>query len=273
MVYAFVVLHYMSVEDTIECVNSIIQSIKSSINYYIIVVDNGSPDNSIRILKNKLIDSRIIIIHNENNLGFAKGNNVGFQFAKQKLHADFIALVNNDTCIYQENWIEKCIELYNKYHYAVLGPDIINLQGEHLNPYVAPQWTVNKLRIARIKQYVKIFLLCIGITINRPRNIHDLVCKNTLNENLHGACLIFSPIYVKHFDGLYDKTFLYMEEDILILRLKKYNMNSLYSPELKILHKEDRSTIASSSSTKEMEIKKIKNWIDSSIIYENLIRK
>lgn len=271
--FAFVVLHYMSAKDTIECVNSILNNVKSTSEYRIIVVDNGSPDGSLHTLQSVLTNPNVVIIHNERNLGFAKGNNTGFLYAKNKLNADFVALLNNDTCIYQEEWIDKCIKLYDQYHYAVLGPDIINLKNEHQNPFIGTQWTISKLRWTRFKQYVKILLLYCGFTIRKkPEQNQSNYTDNLENVYLHGACWIFSPIYINKFDGLYDKTFLYMEEEILKLRLDKSKMCSLYSPELQITHKEDRSTQAAAHSNKEMEINKIKNWIHSSHIFEDLIK-
>ena len=59
---------------------------------------------------------------------------------------------------------------------------------------------------------------------------------------MHGSCLIFSREYINHFDGLNPNTFLYMEEDILFVRLKKNGLKSLYSPDLEILHLEDAAT-------------------------------
>ena len=41
----FVVLHYLTIDDTIECVNSIKEKCKKG-NFRIVIVDNASPNNS-----------------------------------------------------------------------------------------------------------------------------------------------------------------------------------------------------------------------------------
>ena len=46
----FVVLHYLTIDDTIECVNSIKEKCKKG-NFRIVIVDNASPNNSKNELK------------------------------------------------------------------------------------------------------------------------------------------------------------------------------------------------------------------------------
>ena len=48
MTISYVVLHYMTTQDTVECIEAILHNIKSNDLYEtrIVVVDNGSPNNS-----------------------------------------------------------------------------------------------------------------------------------------------------------------------------------------------------------------------------------
>ena len=66
--------------------------------------------------------------------------------------------------------------------------------------------------------------------------------EDTLNYKLHGCCLIFSREYIDKFNGLNPNTFLYMEEDILFVRLRNNKLISLYSPDLWLTHLEDAAT-------------------------------
>ena len=52
MNYCFVILHYKTEKDTIECINSIK---KLSGNYSIVVVDNASNNGSIEAVENELM--------------------------------------------------------------------------------------------------------------------------------------------------------------------------------------------------------------------------
>ena len=133
--FAFVVLHYITVQDTIECVESILNNIDYQ-NYIIIIVDNGSKNNSGELLKNKYSDNpKIKVIISKKNLGFAKGNNLGYNFAKYKMDSDFIALINNDTILEQKNFITKIVDKYTNVKFHILGPDILSTKdGIHQNP-------------------------------------------------------------------------------------------------------------------------------------------
>ncbi len=256
--FAFVVLHYLTTEDTIECVNSIINNIKYS-NYKIVIVDNGSPNGSGAIIKEKFINNdKITVILNKNNLGFAKGNNVGFQHAKHRLKADFIALINNDTIIEQSDFITKIIEKFKSSHFHILGPDIISTKDStHQNP--RPRTLQKKdelkdqIKLYRTKLFLNFFLLDNILEklkkyfIKKPfvtvsETIGPSWEKEKLDVKLHGSALVFSPLYLKLYEGLYPKTFIYSEEAILYFIAKRDNLKTIYSPTIKILHKEDSST-------------------------------
>jgi GT2 family glycosyltransferase len=72
----------------------------------IILVDNASRDDSIEYLRKEFPSVKIIA--NKENLGFAKGNNIGIKAAKGEL----IATVNNDTEV-ASKWVEKLVKAIN----------------------------------------------------------------------------------------------------------------------------------------------------------------
>lgn len=80
----------------------------SVINYSkeaeLVIVDNGSTDNSIAFLKNEY--SQIRIIDNKQNYGFAGGYNK----ALKEIEADYYVLLNSDVEV-TPNWISPIIEL------------------------------------------------------------------------------------------------------------------------------------------------------------------
>ena len=90
------------------------------------------------------------------------------------------------------------------------------------------------------------------------------------NTILHGACLIFSHIYINQFDGLCDKTFLYMEEDILKLYADYYGFLMMYTSELRIFHKEDVATKMVNEGACKRARLKYRRLIESSLIYSKL---
>ena len=266
----------MVYKDTIECVKSILNNVESDTRhqYHIVVVDNGSTNNTFSIMQDQLKNENIHFIRNDENIGFARGNNIGFRYAKKVLNSDYIALLNNDTIITQNNWLFVMEKLYNKYHYAVLGPDIITADGNHQNPFYPGNINLKTLRRARKKQQLKLLLTILHLDIifrhNSSYKKQEYISEDALNVHLHGACLIFSKEYIEIFDGLCERTFLYMEEEILKLYLDAFKLISLYSPEIKIYHKEDMATNAIAKSAREKLISKYNYWIESSKVFEEI---
>jgi len=91
---AIIILNWNGLEDTIECLGSLKKITYP--NYDIILVDNASIDGSAQRLADEF--PKVMLIVNEENLGFAAGCNVGIKRAVQR-NADYILLLNNDTLV------------------------------------------------------------------------------------------------------------------------------------------------------------------------------
>lgn len=276
----FLILHYYTLNDTIKCVNSI-EKLKYK-NKEIVIVDNCSPNGTGKELQEKYRNRKDIhIILSNQNLGFARGNNLGFLYAKEKLHADFIVMCNNDTIVIEADFIEKILEKFNKYNYAVLGPKI-KLRDGNFNKLYLKLPTVKEFKNEIL--YFKRMLLFNYLHLeNLLRRVKQKFKKNvsTYNKNvnkfhkniiLHGCFLVFSPLYINQFDGLDSRTFMYREEELLAIRLIKSGMNSVYCPDIVIYHDEDSSTRAVNKNSLKKKRFFYKNQLKScDIVLEELI--
>ena len=63
-------------------------------NFEVIIVDSASKDKSIALAKEEYPDVHYLL-QNE-NVGVAKGNNIGMKYAIERLGTDYILLLNND---------------------------------------------------------------------------------------------------------------------------------------------------------------------------------
>lgn len=281
---SFVILHYMTIEDTIECIESIKKNVDYN-NYSIVVVDNGSQNDTGKQLKSKYDDFRNIntILSNE-NLGFAKGNNLGYKYAKYENNADLIVMINNDTIINQTSFCRKLVKFYNKDKFHIAGPNIISLvDNKKQNPTKKIFNTKND--VIRMKNKFKLLLNLNHIKcdslfelvlahINKIRKRENISqCINEDNFQLHGSCLIFSPLYIEKYDGLYDKTFMYIEECILKYIADRDNLIMKYYDDLTIYHKEDSSTNAYMGKGYKKRKFYYKNSIESCNVLINLMRE
>lgn len=246
---SFVVLHYLTVDDTINCVDSLlVLKENNAINNHIdiIIVDNKSPNDSLNILLQKYDKIEgIHFIPLEENLGFAKGNNAGFKFAKEKLYADYIVLLNNDTIINQSDFVDELLKISKQTNFDILGPKIISLvDGLNQNP--VPYALNSKFKvIKRLIKFISIYILSyLNLDLILTKNDKKKAVQfNDLTEyQLFGCCFIFSKNYINQYDGLYSKTFMYVEEDILKYIVVRDNLKMLYTDELVIYHKEGSST-------------------------------
>lgn len=256
----FVILHYVTIEDTLACVNSLMKLEKCG-NINIVIVDNASPNGTGKILEEKYDkQDNISVILLDENVGFAKGNNAGYRFAK-KNGADYIILLNSDTEIRQTNFIDKIVEIYEKSHYDILGPDIIDLEGKQQNPHRDKGFELKDVnRIIRNRTIILLYLKVIEKLgcqnkiklLTKLENIHANseqkdIARGIERENvvLQGAVYVFSPSFVQdNMEALYSKTFMYLEEEILYYLSMKKGYRIIYSPEIQVLHKWQGATKA-----------------------------
>lgn len=279
--FAFVILQYCAMQETLDCIESIKKYCDDS--YVIIVVDNGSPNNAGEKIKGIIgNDDKCLVLLNEENLGFAKGNNIGFRYAK-KLGARFICIMNSDTCLVDEFFVEQAKSDYFKYKYYVLGPNIVLKQPEvRVNPlgeHVLERAEVKKKIISLIIQIVLVSLKLENIisTIQNRKRLYaqkqEYNRRNYyFNVKLHGCCLIFSPEYIKEYNGLNEGTFLYLEEEMLFLEMQRANHIMLYSPKVTIYHAEDASTNFITSGRKK-RVFVLKNHLKSMLAIEKRIKE
>jgi len=91
MELSIVVVSYNTCKITVECLKSVVKYTRG-IDFEILVIDNGSTDNSVSAIKKLQIDS-LHILENKENVGFGRANNQGLKLAK----GNFILLLNSDT--------------------------------------------------------------------------------------------------------------------------------------------------------------------------------
>lgn len=224
---AIIILNWNGKEDTIECLKSF-EKIDYQ-NYELVVVDNGSEDDSVAAIKQMFPE--IIVIETGHNLGYAGGNNAGIRYAL-KNDTEYVLLLNNDTVV-----DEKLIEAFIKANTKLIKPAILG--GKiyyHAQPdtlwYAGANWVPSKLDFEHIGMGQK------------DGSAFDQLSKT---EYVTG-CLMFVPAEIFHQVGLLDEGFfLIYEETDWCYRARKYGYECYYIPTAKIWHKVSASFGGSSS--------------------------
>jgi len=247
----YVILHYIDEKTTINCVNSLRQlMLKDDI---IIIVDNCSPNQSgARLAKLYDASENIRVVLNDENLGFAKGNNVGFAILKYNYSCNIIIMLNNDILIRQDNFREVLINEYEIHGFDICGPQILTLENKinPCSPQLPQHVKLSRIKIGQISNILRYILSFINADIwlskKLDRNLKENNDANSYIENiqLHGCFLIFTKKYIEMFNGLNPDTYMYLEEQILYARSMINGLKIAYDPKLKVVHLEGISTDA-----------------------------
>ncbi|MGO5168391.1 glycosyltransferase [Bacillota bacterium LCP21S3_G6] len=242
-----VIVHYKTVEDTLSCITSLFQNVKDIAKVCVTVVFNEENKNSsFFYLKEKLQNyENIFLIETHKNLGYARGCNEGIEFLRSKKRCDFVIAMNNDILVQQKDLISCLQILYEKYHYAIAGPEILDLNGDITPNYPIKNYGIFRLRVGQVAiglRYIASFLhadllISYVLSLRHNRNVkQEYANKDIIDIPLQGCFLIFSPEYFKQYNGFCKDTFLYLEEDILFLRCQRKSLRTVYSPSLQITH-------------------------------------
>ncbi|EFF0784675.1 glycosyltransferase family 2 protein [Escherichia albertii] len=116
--------------------HKVIESISSQIQH-IIVVDNSSQNRQeFEIYLNQQND--IILLPQDNNIGLAAAQNIGIQYAKDKLNSTHIILFDQDSIIepnFVVNLIDEELKLKNEGHkIAAIGPSFYDPENNKIYP-------------------------------------------------------------------------------------------------------------------------------------------
>ena len=208
----FVILNYKTYKEAIACAMSVLTTQKySDIN--IIIVDNGSPNDSAEQLENYFKhEQRVHVIVSDENLGFAKGNNLGIKYAREHFEPDFIVIANSDIIFEQSDYCEKVVEIYERKPYAILGGDIIDADRvQHFNPVARNRiYTIPYMRKQALVSEGKAWLYRIIKLLHMKKKVENkeevatrevegksVVANSRVEEELenvllHGCCMVFS---------------------------------------------------------------------------------
>ena len=212
-----------------ELLKKCLESIRSSqgdFNLEIFVVDNGSDDGTIEMIKRDFPDVRLIA--SDKNLGFAKANNL----ALKRASGEFILLLNPDTEI-NRNSLSKPIEfIKNHQQCGVLGPKMLYPDGK-LQPSVRRFPTLGAVAMMLFK-LPKLFpnLKAVNKYLAKDFDYN----REQIVDQIMGAYMFMPKSAIERVGYLDERFFIWFEEVDYCRRLKASGFEVWYSPEISILH-------------------------------------
>lgn len=116
---AIVIVNYNTGDLLGKCLDSIEKSlVTNELNFEIVVVDNGSRDNSMERAKLEERNISVRVIKNQRNLGFAKATNKGIE----RTNAEYFLLLNPDTEVLEHSVKSMIDFMESNSDVGILGP-------------------------------------------------------------------------------------------------------------------------------------------------------
>ena len=267
--FGYVILHYQSIEITKKCVDKLLMFSKDN---PIIIVDNCSPNGSGKQLEKMYSKcTNITVIINEENQGFAKGNNLGYQYIKRKYSLNYVVVMNNDIMIEDNDFAVIIEQFMEKNEVDVCGPDMVTLKGNHQNPLQLKPYTSKYLQRRVRADKIKVLLLRTRLfwklyeNYKKTNKIPIRTKQPTVFDCiLHGSCIIYGPEYIKREQNAFlPITYMYNEEAILYDYLVHKGYKTGYCSDVTILHMEGVSTSERIENKKKKVMFRFKNNIKS----------
>lgn len=224
---AAVTINWNQASSTIECIRALQKSEHADLD--IIVIDNGSVDQSVRLIGEKC--PGVPVIQNRQNLGFAGGCNRGIEEALGKA-CDFVFLLNND---------------------AVAAPDTISILVRHMQEQPEVGICAPMIMWHDRPEIIQM----VGARMNRMTGIFRAAGMNEkdmgqyklpIEFDMVSGCALMVRRDLFEKVGEFDEDFFcYLEEADFCFRARKAGYKITTVPQAKVFHKNALSSGGSSS--------------------------
>lgn len=234
-----VILNYNSWQDTIECIHSLINV--NYQNYNIVIVDNDSPDASMKKIKQYMSEKKIghiffkspeesisyrnnisfiSLIQSGYNGGYGYGNNIGVKYALSN-EADYVLILNPDTIVsadFLEPLVGICVKdekigIVSSKIYFYDKPDVFWFNGGKFSPYTG------KVKHCNFKEK--------DIGQTPPEHITFMT----------GCIMLIPRRIIENVGFLNEKYFMYVEDLEYSQRVIKYGYRLAVTQNSRIWHK------------------------------------
>lgn len=224
-----VILNYKNYTVTLRCVDSIFKNPPSE-DFQVIIVDNGSQNESAHVLKEKYSSYSNVVVHELfENRGFAAGNNYGIDLC-EKMGVIECILTNSDI-IFCPNSIDNLIGVVRQRKDAVIvGPKII--AGSTLS--VQQSSRLQKIRFIDVIEIGRFF----------PQKKLDEVNESGIRKvhSVSGCCFAINIRNFRNMGAFDTNTFLYNEENIMGIQAEKKGLSVYIDLDTQVIHEHGASS-------------------------------
>ena len=175
-------------------------------NYEIVIVDDGSQDSTLEIIRQHLINEKIIIVENKTNQGIAESRNIAWS----KATGEFVLFIDGD-CIATKNLIREHVSRYTDDVFGVEGvtyyENCITSASSHVTQVLKPgqYQTCNISYRSKVWHRVGGFdknLLNYGEDIDFARRVIEVCGEIAFSED----CVVIHQQKKERFQNYFKKT-------------------------------------------------------------------
>lgn len=209
-----------------KCLNSLIN--QSLQNIEIIIVNDGTKDNSIKIIQKYMdIDNRIVLVNQENQ-GLSCARNTGLAIAK----GEYIGFVDSDDYV-EHSMYEKMYNIAKKYDSDLVNCNVIDVYEDCIKTSLTLKNEQIFIHKVGVENYLKKYFSNIGIAVWHKLYKKEIIDKFDLrfvsNNVIYSEDLLFNLCYILHINkvSILDESLYYYvrrENSITTATTSKKNM-------------------------------------------------
>ncbi len=210
---SIIIVTWNTAQITQKCVDTINKFIPDQ---EIIVVDNGSQDNTVEVLK-KI--KNVKIIENGANLGFAKANNIGFKYVTN----DYVVFMNSDIELLDNSILNMVNLLKSDKNIGLIGPKFLNLDLTPQASVFPPQTCLNAFKEFWLGQSSYSKYIPTG---NNPVPV----------SYISGGCIAVNKNFFEKIGKWNEKYFFYFEDMDLCRQVRHFHKKIIFYPQCQVIH-------------------------------------
>lgn len=217
------ILNYKAATETIGCAESLLAHC-STIDH-IVIVDNDSQDGSALAFQQWLEEtahSKVTLLCNPENNGYAGGNNYGLRWAMANLQPKYFWVVNNDTYV-DSDAFSPLLEALQRDDRQFVGSVVLSADTGRLECYGGGKLypILGKARLLGKNQSIE------AVQRQNPEHSPDY---------LMGCSLAFSAALTEEIGLMDEKYFMYFEEVDWQYRARRFGVSIKVIPESRLFH-------------------------------------
>lgn len=235
---SIIIVNYNTNEFLRQCLTSL-YDLEHLVSFETIVVDNNSNDGSCKMVRGDF--PQVHLLKNNENVGFAKANNIGIEMARGK----YILLLNSDTKVVGDA-LEKMVQFLDSH------PNVAVVTARLVYPDLSDQGVARTFPTPINAFFGRRSLLTRLFPNNRFSQKY-LVSRMHMSDEpfeidwVSGACLMVRKKVIEEIGALDEGFFMYWEDADLCFRIKQRGWKVICHPEALVIHYEGKSTPRKSS--------------------------